>query len=187
MSKMGKLFGIFSRRSGRDQDWRREPGLAKTHKRRDSRELSLAAGDWQAIKDDFQAKVRGLVSKLIVESMFSDGPRVDYQNREVLLQAAANRLYADALYSIASTGVTKRSKPSRKILKWAEEALDEALANWQRQEYGSEDGDYEPSMREKRSITDAIYAALEQASGNDVLFEAAKQRVQSETEMVAAE
>ena len=125
-----------------------------------------------------QTEVRALVSKSIVESVFYAPPRVSYENREAVLQATANRLYADALYAISSLGVTPPFEPSEEIMRWVEDALDESIAGWKRDDSGPELGEYEPPTEAKRATTDAIFAALERASKNGVLQEAANQRVQ---------
>lgn len=171
MSRIGKLFGIFSSKTDPGRGARREPGLG--------------GADWQAIRTQVQAEVRGLVSKSIVESIYRSQPGSAYEDREVLLQAAANRLYADALYEISRAGKKPPFKPSKEILKWVRDALEETVTGWQLD--GAGNGDHTPTMEAKRATTDAIFAALERASQNAVLQEAAKQRVQAETAMVAAE
>ena len=165
MSRIGKLFGIFSSQAPKVQNARHEPGLA-------------GAG-WQAVRTQVQAEVRSLVSKSIVESVFYAPPRVSYEDREAVLQAAANRLYADALFEISSTGVAPPFEPSEEIMRWVGDALDDCVAGWQREKSGTEGGEYDPPIDAKRSTTDAIFAALERASKNGVLEEAAKQRVQA--------
>ena len=164
---------MFSSKTVQGQDTRREPGLRKA--------------DWQAIRTQVQAEVRGLVSKSIVESVYYARPGVAYEDREVVLQAAANRLYADALYEISNATTAPRFEPSKEIMGWAEDALEESVFGWQGDESGLGNGDYEPSMEAKRSTTDAIFAALERASKNEVLQEAAKQRLHAEAAMGAAD
>lgn len=173
MTRIGRLFGIFSSKTVQEQGARREPGLA--------------GADWQAIRERVQAEVRGLVSKSIVESIFYSPPRVAYEDREVVLQATANRLYADALFGISSAGVTPPFEPSEEIMRWVRDALDESVSGWRHDDNGSGNGEYEPPIEAKRSTTDAIFAALERASKNGVLQEAAKQRRQAGSAMEMAE
>ena len=173
MSRIGKLFGIFSSQAAKEQDSRCEPGLA--------------GADWQAVRTQVQGEVRGLVSKSIVESVFYAPPRVSYEDREAVLQAAANRLYADALYEISNAVTAPSFEPSEEIMRWVEDALDESVSGWQRDDNGPESGGYEPPVEAKRATTDAILAALERASKNAVLQEAAKQRVRAHAAMELAE
>lgn len=171
MSRIGEFFGIFSSKADRKTGPRREPELEVT--------------DWQSVKDQVQAEVRSLVSKSIVESVFYAPPRASYEDREAVLQATANRLYADALFEISSRGVTPPFEPSEEIMLWVREALEESVTDWRHQGNGAENGGYEPPVEAKRSTTDAICAALERASKNGILQKAAKQRIQATAEMVA--
>jgi len=173
MSRISKLFGALSLKSAAAKDARREPGLV--------------AADWQTIRARLQAEVRGLVSKSIIESIYSAQPGISYDDREVLLQATANRLYAGALYDVWNAGAKPPFEPSKEILLWVQEALDETLSGWQRTDSSLEDGEYDPPIEAKRATTDAIFAALERASKIEVLQEAARRRVEAETSMVAAE
>jgi len=173
MTRIGKLFGIFSSQPVNGQNGRHEPGLSRA--------------DWEAIKTQVQGEVRSLVSKSIVESVFYAPPRVSYENREAVLQATANRLYADALFLISSAGAAPPFEPSEEVLRWVRDALDDCVASWRHDDSGTADGEYDPPIDAKRSTTDAIFAALERASQNAVLQEAAKQRVQAQAAMEMAE
>ena len=186
MSMLRKLFGAFSSQASQEQPDRREPGLAGASKTRNGKEPVLAT-DWQPIRDRTQAEVRGLVSKCIVEQIYETQPGVAYEDREVLLQSAANRLYADALYKVLSAAETPPFSPSEEIMRWARDGLDESQTGSQPGSSSSGDSGYDPPIEAKQSTTDAIYAALERASKNEVLVKAARQRIQAETVILAAE
>ncbi len=95
--------------------------------------------------------------------------------------------YADVLYEILSESAKPPFEPAGEILQWAQEALDDALRGWQGKDCGGADGEYEPPIEAKRSMTEAIFEALKQAAKNGVLQEAAKKRFQAGSAMVAAE
>ena len=156
----------------------------KLHRKK---EPALTAANWQAIKENLQAEVRGLVSKSIVESIYGAPPVVPPVDQGVLLQVAANRIHADVLYEILSESAKPPFEPAGEILQWAQEALDDALRDWQSKGCGVADGEYEPPIGAMRSTTEAIFEALRQATKNEVLQVAAKKRFQAESAMVAAE
>jgi len=60
MSKIRRLFGVFTPRIFQADDVRREPQLAAGRKL-NREEKPVLAADWQAIKEYMQAEVRGLV------------------------------------------------------------------------------------------------------------------------------
>ncbi len=66
MSKIRRLFGVFTPRIFRADGVRREPQLVAARKLHRKKEPALAAAKWQVIKENLQAEVRGLVSKSIV-------------------------------------------------------------------------------------------------------------------------
>ncbi len=187
MSRIRKLLGILTPRVFQADDGRREPQLAAARKLHRKKEPALTAPNWQAIKENLQAEVRGLVSKSVVESIYGAQRGVSPEDQDFLLQAAANRLYADVLYEILSESAKPPFEPAGEILQWAQEALDDAMRDWQGKDSGVEDGKYEPPIEAKRSTTDAIFEALKQATKNEVLQEAAKKRFQVQIAMVAAE
>lgn len=173
MSRVRRILRIFASKPVRGQRARSEPDLTAT--------------DWQRIRECFEGETRALVSKSIIESIYSVQQVGAYQDRDVLLQAAANRLYADAMYGILSSGVKPPFEPAQEIMRWVREALEDAISGWQGEDGASKEVNYEPSIEHKRATTDAILAAFERASKHEVLMEAARRRVQVDTRMVAAE
>ncbi len=121
------------------------------------------------------------------ESIYGAPRGVSPEDQDFLLQAAANRLYADVLYEILSESAKPPFEPVGEILQWAQEALDDALRGWQGKDCGGADGEYEPSIDDKQLTTKAIFEALSRASKKEVWQEAANKRAQVEVAMVAAE
>ena len=187
MSKIRKLFGVLAPRILQADGVRREPQLVAARKLHRKKEPALAAANWQVIKENLQAEVSGLVSKSIVESIYCAQPGVSPVDQGVLVQMAANRIYANVLYEILSESAKPPFEPAGEILQWARESLDDALRDWQGKDCGGADGEFEPPIEAKRSTTNAILEALKQATKNEVLQEAAKKRLQVEATLVAAE
>lgn len=185
MSWFYNLLAIAGIRKARADGARRESSLAPTVPSDLGRTPILASTDWQAIKEYMQAEVRALVPKTIVESIYNAQTSVTPEDQNVLLQGAANRLYADVSYEILSTGVAPPFEPAEEILRWAQDALDESLVDWQRKDRGVEAGEYEPPIADEQLTTKAILDALRRASAYEVLQEAAIKRLEMKAAMVA--
>ena len=182
MAGLSRLFRSLAGRTVGDESGRQEPRLAAARRLSRKEKRALATANWDAIRENLQAEVGGLVSKSIVESIYSSPPVVSPFDKAAMLQRAANRIYADTLYEILSEGEKPPFKPADRILQWAQDALDESLEDWQNRDPGmdgADDGQAQSSLDEKRSTTDAILEALHQASQNEVLQEAAHRRLEA--------
>lgn len=186
MSGLNKLFEALALRSSRAEKERREPGLSGDGGPANEPE-SLSDAVWREVRAHTQAEVRALASKCLVESIYGDRPGLAYEDREALLQAAANRLYADALYRILKAQGNPPVEPRERILLWVDEALDDSPTGWRLAAKGAQNGEAAPRREANGSIIDAIVAAVERASWNGVLMKAAEQRLAAEAIVLAAE
>ncbi len=162
------LSGV-AQRSGR-----REPE-ATGRRNRKARENGTSE-HWGAVERKVTAEVRAIVPKTMVESLCESRVASVSLDAEAVRQAAANRIFAEALYDILKIDAEPPFEPAGRILTWAEAALDEIGTAWR----GDSEGENDAARGETSPVIQAVAAALQRAAENAVLKEAALRRLEEE-------
>lgn len=137
---------------------------------RESGRDSSRQPDRDAIKAKVQSEVCAVLARTILELIQSSQARAPAMD-ELLRRQAINRLYADVLYDFLAGGEAPGYDPGELVLGWAREAMDEWGAGRERLAPGL--------AGDKAALSDAILAALEAASRDRTLREAARQRLEA--------
>jgi hypothetical protein len=100
----------------------------------------------------------------LIQSSQARTPSVD----ELIQRQTINRLYADVLYDLLSSGAPPSVDPADEVLGWAREAME----SWGKDQRNMT----EDMVRETAALAESILAVLKSASRDETLRKAAQQR-----------
>ncbi len=141
-----------------------------------------ARARWDAVREGFQTRVRGMLLQAIADSLHSSTAGDPPEDRALRRQATANTVYADALYEILVSDATPPFEPHRELLKWAQEVTQDVLDEWLERI----DEDDEATIEDRKSLAEGILETLHRAADDEVLEKAAAARVENDTARRAA-
>jgi hypothetical protein len=123
------------------------------------------APELSRIRAKVQAEVCAIMSRTILQQIQSR----DAAKEELLNQQAVNRLYADVLYELLSSGAEPETDPAERVQRWARGALED---------WGRSQTALSPDLgREREALVQSILQALAAAAQDKTLRTAAIRRV----------
>ena len=173
---------VFRRRLGWDKKKKKTKKPAEQTERKaptlDAKAGETPGGKIQGgeIKEKVQGEVCAVMARTILELIQSGQarrPAVD----ELIQRQTINRLYADVLYDLLSSGAPPSVDPADEVLAWAREAME----NWGKDQRNMT----EDMVRETAALAESILAVLETASRDETLRKAAQQRFKGTGQLTA--
>ena len=128
------------------------------------------------IKEKVQGEVCAVMARTILELIQSSQARTPAVD-ELIQRQTINRLYADVLYDLLSSGEPPSVDPADEVLAWAREAME----NWGKDQRNMT----EDMERETAALAESILAVLETASRDETLRKAAQQRFKGTGQLTA--
>ena len=117
------------------------------------------------LKAKVQAEVCAIMSRTILQQIQGG----EAAREDLVKQQSVNRLYADVLYDLLSSGATPEIDPAERVLRWARGALED---------WGRSKTALSPDLvREREALVQSILQALATAARDKTLRTAAIRRV----------
>ena len=173
---------LFRRRLGWDKKKKKTKQPAERIERKaptlDAKAGATRGGNIQGgeIKQKVQGEVCAVMARTILELIQSSQARTPAVD-ELIQRQTINRLYADVLYDLLSSGAPPSVDPADEVLAWAREAME----NWGKDQRNMT----EDMVRETAAMAESILAVLESASRDETLRKAAQQRFKGTGQLTA--
>ena len=173
---------LFTRRLGWDKKKKKNKKPAEQIERKaptlDAKAGETPEGKIQRgeIKEKGQREVLAIMARTVPEQIQSSQAQMPSMD-ELIQRQTINRLYADVLYDVLSSGTPPSVDPADEVLGWAREAMETCGQDKRNMT--------EDMVRERAALTESILAVLETASRDETLRKAAEQRFKATGQLTA--